>query len=223
MAGNLQAMAGLGPSADTATQDKLIHGAVSKREANMQYRVVAFTEQICSDLGQLLWNDPFAEMPEQREINSYKFDISWTPELREGNFLQYNFAVEPFSMAYKSPSERINNINMFVQQMVMPLMPNIQEMGGMLDAQELVELYAELMDLPRLKDIIKFQEPKEYRPMPNPAEPAQKPQVTVRENIRRSVPTGGTSGARANVMQQVLSGSQPTDQQVNMMGRQPAS
>ncbi len=222
MAGNLQAMAGLGPSADTATQDKLIHGAVSKREANMQYRVVAFTEQICSDLGQLLWNDPFAEMPEQREINSYKFDISWTPELREGNFLQYNFAVEPFSMAYKSPSERINNINMFVQQMVMPLMPNIQEMGGMLDAQELVELYAELMDLPRLKDIIKFQEPKEYRPMPNPAEPAQKPQVTVRENIRRSVPTGGTSGARANVMQQVLSGSQPTDQQVNMMGRQPA-
>ena len=111
---------------------------------------------------------------------------------------------------------------MFVQQMVMPLMPNIQEMGGMLDAQELVELYAELMDLPRLKDIIKFQEPKEYRPMANPQEPPQKPQVTVRENIRRSVPTGGTSGARANVMQQVLSGGQPTDQQVNMMGRQPA-
>lgn len=222
MAGNLQAMAGLGPSADTATQDKLIHGAVSKREANMQYRVVAFTEQICSDLGQLLWNDPFQELPEQREIGSYKFDISWTPEHREGNFLQYNFAIEPFSMAYKSPSERASGIAQFFQQMVLPLMPNIQEAGGMVDMQELIEMYSELMDTPRLKEVVKFEKPKENRSPPNPAEPPQKPQVTVRENIRKSVPTGGTSGARANVMQQVLAGSQPTPQQVNMMGREKA-
>ncbi|MAK31506.1 hypothetical protein [Acinetobacter sp.] len=225
MAGNLQAMAGLGPSADTATQDKLIHGAISKREANMQYRVVSFTEQICSDLGRLLWNDPFKEMPEQREIESYKFDVSWTPENREGDFLQYNFHVEPFSMMYKSPSERMSSINQFVQQMIIPLMPNIQEAGGQFDAQELIELYAELMDAPRIKNIVKFEKPKEDRAPANPAEPAQppRPNVTVRENIRRSVPTGGTAGARANVMQQVLSGSQPTPQQVNMMGRQPAT
>ena len=223
MAGNLQAMAGLGPSSDTATQDKLIHGAVSKREANMQYRVVEFTEKVCSDLGWLLWNDPFQEMPEEREINGYKFDITWTPELREGDFLQYNFAVEPFSMAYKSPSERIQNITGFVQSIVLPMLPNIQEAGGMIDAQELIELYAELMDVPRLKNIVKFEEPKQDRPLANPAEPPEKPQVSVRESIRRSVPTGGTSGARANVMQQVLAGSQPTEQQVNMMGRQPAT
>ena len=78
------------------------------------------------------------------------------------------------------------------------------------------------MDTPRLKEVVKFKKPKENRSPPNPAEPPQKPQVTVRENIRKSVPTGGTSGARANVMQQVLAGSQPTPQQVNMMGREKA-
>lgn len=222
MAGNLQMMAGLGPSSETATQDKLIHGAVSKREANMQYRVVSFTSQICKDLGWMLWNDPFMEMPAEREMNGFKLDTTWTPELREGNFLQYNFEVEPFSMMYKSPSERMQNITTFLNQVVMPMMPMIQESGGMIDTQELVTLYSELMDAPRLKDVIKYEEPKEDRPPANPAEAPEKPQVTVRENIRRSVPTGGTSGARANVMQQVLSGGQPTDQQVNMMGRQPA-
>ena len=222
MAGNLQAMAGLGPSSDTATQDKLIHGAVSKREANMQYRVVEFTERICSDLGWLLWNDPFQEISEERDVNGYKFDITWTPELREGDFLQYNFAIEPFSMAYKSPSERIQNITGFMQQIVLPMMPQISENGGMVDLQELIELYSELMDVPRLKNIVKFEEPKQDRAQPNPAEPPQKPQVSVRENIRRSVPTGGTSTARSNVMQQVLNGSQPTDQQMNMMGRESA-
>ena len=103
------------------------------------------------------------------------------------------------------------------------MLPNIQEAGGMIDAQELIELYAELMDVPRLKNIVKFEEPKQDRPLANPAEPPEKPQVSVRESIRRSVPTGGTSGARANVMQQVLAGSQPTEQQINMMGRQPAN
>ena len=75
MAGNLQAMAGLGPSAETATQDKLIHGAVSKREANMQYRVVDFTANICKDLGWLLWNDEVTERDTHYKVANMDFSL----------------------------------------------------------------------------------------------------------------------------------------------------
>jgi hypothetical protein len=222
MAGNLQMMAGLGPQSDTLGQDKLIHGAVTKREANMQYRVVDFTSRICRDLGSLLWQDQVLEIPQDFETSGIKVRADWTPEVREGDFIDYNFEIEPFSMMYKSPSERMQGISSFVTQIALPMEGMMQQYGGTIDIQELVEMYAELMDMPRLKQIVKFEEPKDDRPGPSPQQPA-KASHTVRESVRRSVPTGGTAESRSNVMQQVLQGGQPNQQQMNQMGREQAS
>jgi hypothetical protein len=202
MAGNLQMMAGLGPSSETATQDKLIHGAVSKREANMQYRVVDFTSEICKDLGWLLWTDEVNERENNFELEGQQFKSTWSPEQREGDFLQYNFDVEPYSMMYKSPSERLNNITQYITQIAMPMQQDMMQSGGSIDFEELTNLYSELLDIPRLKQVIRFEDPKEDRPGPNPAEPPQANKVT--ESIRRSVPTGGTPASRSHVMQQTL-------------------
>ena len=221
MAGNLQMMAGLGPQADTLGQDKLIHGAVSKREANMQYRVVNFTSNICRDLGSLLWQDEVLEIPQEFESGGIPIRADWSPEVREGDFFQYEFAVEPFSMMYKSPSERMQGISNFVTNIALPMEGMMQQYGGTIDIQELVELYSELMDLPRLKQIVKFEEPKEDRPGPTPQQPAQASH-TVRESVRKSVPTGGTEQSRSNVMQQILQGGQPNQQQMAQMGREKA-
>tara|TARA_Y100000401_G_scaffold91961_1_gene77773 strand:- start:3086 stop:4879 length:1794 start_codon:yes stop_codon:yes gene_type:complete len=221
MAGNLQMMAGLGPQSETATQDKLIHGAVSKREANMQYRVVDFTANICKDLGWLLWTDQATEIETSYQVAGRDYRTTWSPEMREGDFLQYNFDIEPYSMMYKSPSEKLNNITQFVTQIAMPMQQNMMEAGGQIDFQELCFLYSELLDIPRLKEVITFSEPKSNRPKPNPAEPPQ-PQKVVKENVRRSVPTGGTRDSRSHVMQQILQGGQPNQQQMAQMGRTPA-
>lgn len=221
MAGNLQMMAGLGPSSETATQDKLIHGAVSKREANMQYRVVDFTSEICKDLGWLLWNDEVTERENNFELEGAQFQSAWTPEHREGDFLQYNFDVEPYSMMYKSPSERLNNITQYITQIAMPMQQDMMQSGGSIDFEELTNLYSELLDIPRLKQVIRFDDPKGDRPGPSPEQPPQ-PAHTIKENIRRSVPTGGTPASRSHVMQQTLNGGQPNQQQMAQMGRTPA-
>jgi hypothetical protein len=97
---------------------------------------------------------------------------------------------------------------------------NMQEAGGSIDFQELTNLYSELLDIPRLKEVVRFEEPKENRPGPNPQQPPQAHKVT--ENIRRSVPTGGTPASRSHVMQQTLNGGQPNQQQMAQMGRTPA-
>ena len=102
----------------------------------------------------------------------------------------------------------------------------LTQAGGQIDIQELTEQYAELMDMPRLRSLIKFDQPGEERPKPEPSQPEQgqaKPAHTVKETVRRSVPTGGTEQARSNVMQQVLMGANPTPQQAGMMGRESAS
>ena len=221
MAGNLQAMAGLGPQADTLGQDKLIHGAVSKREANMQYRVVKFASELTRDLGWLLWVDQIKEMPMEFEEAGATFRTSWDPTVREGDFLDYNFEIEPFSMQYKSPSERVNGLTGFLTQVAFPMQQQLMQAGGQIDFQELVEIYSDLMDLPRLRSVVKFEEPKGDRPGPSPAMPPQA-NHTVRETVRRNVPTGGTAESRSNVMQQVLQGGQPNQDQMAQFGRQQA-
>mgnify|MGYP003651264424 CR=1 FL=1 len=221
MAGNLQAMAGLGPQADTLGQDRLIHGAVSKREANMQYRVVKFTGELCRDLGWLLWIDQVKQIPMELEIGDQTIQREWNGELREGDFLDYNFEIEPFSMQYKSPSERLNGLTTFVTQIGLPMQQQLAENGGSIDMQELVEMYSELMDLPRLKSIIKFEQNKGDRPDPAPDIP-EKANHTVRETVRKNVPTGGTPQGKSHVMQQLLQGGQPNQDQMAQFGRQQA-
>lgn len=219
MAGNLQLMAGLGPQSGTLGQDQLIKASNSKREANMQYRIVRFTTDICRDMGWLLWNDSVMETEGSYEVAGQDIPVSWTPELREGDWLDYNFEIEPYSMQYKSPSERLSGITNFMSQVAMPMQPMMQEYGGSIDIQELVEIYAELMDMPRLKQIVKFQEPKQDRPGPQGQPPAA-PAHTVRENVRTNVPTGGTQESRNHVMQQVLMGGSPNSDQAGQFGRQ---
>ena len=187
----------------------------------MQYRVVDFAKNICQDMGWILWNDMATNIENEYKVGTSTFRTQWTPDMREGDYLQYNFQIEPYSMMYKSPSERLNNLTNFITQILMPMQQNLQQSGGVIDIQELVEINAELLDMPRLKQIVKFEEPKGDRPGPSPAEPGQ-PQKIVRENIRRSVPTGGTQESRSNVMQQVLSGGQPNQQQAAQMGRSQA-
>jgi len=94
----------------------------------------------------------------------------------------------------------------------------MQEYGGTIDIQELVEIYADLMDLPRLKQVVKFQEPKQDRPGPQ-GQPPKQAAHTVRENVRTSVPTAGTQESRNNVMQQVLNGGSPQASQAGQFGR----
>ena len=220
MAGNLQAMAGLGPQSDTLGQDRLIHSQVSKRQANMQYKVVKFAEGICRDLGWLLWTDEILEIPGTSDLEGYEVDSSWMPEVREGDWFDYNFKVEPYSMQYKSPSERAAALTQFISQIAMPMFPMMQEYGGNLDIQEMIEIYADLMDMPRLKQIIMFEEPKKDRPGPNPAQPpGPKGQQGPDQRTTTRVPTGGTPENKSHVMQQLLQGGQPNQDQMANLGR----
>jgi hypothetical protein len=213
MAGNMKLKAGLGPQSDTATQDQMLSSQVSAHEAKMQDRVTKFAGAICGDLGHLMYHDKMLEVPGEMAVPSgsdFMVDASWTPEMREGNFLQYNFDVEPYSMSYKSPGERADALigvltNVFGNQMVFESM---MQQGGSLDVQEITEQLSELLDMPRLKDVIIFQTPaNEERPGPAGDDGTPKMAAnTTRTNIRKSVSTGGTEEGRSHAMQQALLG-----------------
>jgi hypothetical protein len=193
-AGNITAKLGLGAQTDTLGQEELIHGATSRHDGALQYRVVAATNRLISGLGLLMWQDEFKEIASTIPIagTRNKFvQSNWEPGDREGNFVQYNFEVAADSMPYQSPSQRVQTINGLLQQIYIPLQDQIREQGGEIDYAELTDIFADLLNIPRLKRIIKFanQVPDNN---PGPQVATSKPANTTRTTVRRSVSAGPT-------------------------------
>jgi len=217
MAGNLPAMGGLGTSADTVGQEKMIGGQISKREAKMQYRMVRFTTGVIKSLGHLIFYDPVLEIPGEVGVpgTNISTDASWTPEMREGDFLNYNFEIEPYSMAYKPPAQRAQDIQQFVANSILPMLPNLEAQGGSFDLKAFLEWMAELMDEPRLLELIKFQGlmPDERPVSGNMPDKARQAPHTVRENVRSNVSHGPTSQAQTrDLVQQFMNSRSPQQQ-----------
>lgn len=205
-AGNLQAMGGLGPQAATVGQEELIHGAVSRNEADMRLAVVNFASACILDLGRLMWEDETLEIQSSRPVGNsgIEVDSSWMPGLRAGNFEDYEFKVEPYSMVFKTPEQKLQELFQVLQQ-VAPLWPMFQASGATLDAEAIVEEIARLKNRPEFKRFIQFATPTDM--LGGDQNSVRQSPVTSRENIRRNITTGGTQEARSNAMIQALMGS----------------
>lgn len=201
MAGNLTAMMGLGAQADTASQEQLIYSAASKKEASMQYRVVDGAVGLIKNLAFLLWNDRFKTIQGRIPIegaDGYFIDANWNPYEREGSFEDYKLNLDLYSMPYQSPAQRLGALNSLLTQIYAPMIPMLMQQGGQINIQKLTEIYAELLNEPRLNEIIQFtgftpESVEEKPPMPTSG---------VRQYVRKNVSSGGSPAARSQVQQQ---------------------
>lgn len=192
MAGNLQAMAGLGASSETLGQDQMIQQQVSKLQNKMQERVVNFTRDIVRDLGWLLWNDQVREISTEYVIPGTNMwaRSDWTPDHREGDFIDYNFDIDPYSLPYQSPMQRSNALLTYVGQIAAPMQQMFAQQGGSIDFRKLTEYWSELNNLPRLKEIVPFQDEAVMDMEPGAEPPPGRASQTSRTHVRNNVSTG---------------------------------
>lgn len=222
-AGNLQAMGGLGAQASTVGQEELIHGQLTKNVADMRLAVVNFASTCILDLGRLMWEDQTLELQTSMPVGSSGIQVSsnWTPDYRLGEFEDYEFRVEPYSMVFKTPQQHVQEYFQVLRE-IAPLWPMFQASGASLNVQVLVDELARLMNKPELKQLITFAVPADM--LGGDQNTVRSPATTTRETIRKNVPTGGTAENRANSVIQSLmgSGSQLNGQQKAAMQRAPA-
>jgi hypothetical protein len=223
-AGNLTVMGGLGPQADTVGQEELTHGQVSRMEADMRMAVVSFASESILDLGRLMWEDQTLELQSSIPVGNSGIEVSsnWTPDYRIGDFEDYEFRVEPYSMVFKTPEQKLQELFQTLQQ-IAPLWPMFQASGATLDAEAIVDEIARLKNRPEFKRFITFASPAAM--LGGDQNTVRQSPVTSRETVRKNIPTGGTQDARSSIMQQVLGGNgrpQVNSQQRAAMTRRPA-
>lgn len=223
-AGNLQAMGGLGPQAATVGQEEIVQGNLSRMEADMRTNVVIFASDCIGDLGRLMWQDQNLELQTSIPVGNSGIRVSsnWHPDHRVGDFEDYEFRVEPYSMVFKTPEQKLQELYQTLQQLA-PLWPMFQASGATLDAEAIVDEIARLKNRPEFKRFITFQTPAPM--LGGDQNTVRQSPVTSRETIRKNVPTGGTQDARSNALIQSLMGggsSQVNGQMASAMGRRPA-
>ena len=221
--GNLQAMGGLGAQSGTVGQEELIHGQLTKNVADMRMSVVSFASDCILDLGRLMWEDQTLEIQSSMPVGNSGIEVrsDWTPENRRGAFEDYQFRVEPYSMVFKTPEQKLQEIFQVLRE-IAPLWPMFQASGATMDAEAIVQEIARLKNRPEFERFITFANPADM--LGGDQNTVRQSPVTSRETVRRNIPTGGTADARSSAMIQSLMGGKPqvNGQQAAMMGRAPA-
>lgn len=214
MGGNLDALGGLGKLSETVGQEQLIAKSASARIADMQEAATKAVKHVVNTLGKYLWYDPVASPTVLTKIPDTNFEASvkFSPEIREGEIIEYEIDIAPYSMVDRSPSERAKTLGELMQGFIIPLAPLLQQQGMKPDMNKFLELMAKYSNTDELMDIITQFNDQEISQMQQMQEvtgggqerPTQSP-VTTRRNIRENIP-GSTREGRDEAMMQLLAG-----------------
>lgn len=209
--GNINSLAGLGPSSGTVGQDKMINDAAGGQMQRKQVRVAEFTSGCFEDGGFLLWEHPSLVIDGVEEVGPSKIpvDNSWRPNEkpgdRMGKFLDYQFHVAPYSMEFKSPMDRLAVITGQLQ-VALPALPDLQQQGVRINWQKYFRLVAEFTGVEEVQEIIESAEPLTDRDGQGPTHGASKPAVTQRTvnrvNQSEATPQGQATVAMQNMNRQ---------------------
>lgn len=210
LAGNLDTLGGLSPQADTLGQEELLSAGATKKIRGMEKAVFKVVKAITEDLAFYLWNDPLIDLPLVKRLggrNGVEIPIRYTPEMREGDFLDYNISIEPHSMQHQSPQEKLQKIFAYLQQIAIPMMEYWQGQGVVLDAQKLNDIVAEYSNLPEVNDLFIRTTPPDIQHQPIGQPPTNRTTLHTTERISR--PGASAGGQEQQLMQQLLAGGRP--------------
>ena len=208
MAGNLDSLGGLGPVSDTATQDEAIGQAAGARMASMKASVTEWARRVWKALAWYEWTDPLRRRVIAKPVDGTDMVVvrEWSAETREGDFLDFNLEIDPYSMEDDTPASRLQKVRAVIMELVLPAMPLIQQQGGSLDFRALMDLVARLGNVDELRGLVRFGEPIEgERAAGGSGSPSFKPAKTERTYTRRNVPGASRSG-KDDVMGRILMG-----------------
>lgn len=209
LGGNLDSLGGLSPMADTLGQDQLLAQNASKRVSDMQDRVITFTKDVINSLGFYLWTDPLINLPLTKRVpgmEELSVPVAFDAESREGDFLDYNIQIEPYSMQHQSPQMKLQALVQVFQQFIAPFAPMMAEQGIGINFEALLHTIGKYANVSELNEILEFSQPSGMYERSMVGQPPVKWPTTRHISERVNRPGATRSGKDAALMQTLLGG-----------------
>jgi hypothetical protein len=172
--GNLAILGGRSQQAKTATQEQILNTNAQAGIADLQQTTMIGVNDMVSRLNWYWWKHPFAvgkslaEIPGLPGINSmrYAFPKGAKDEqgqarhiTRSADFDDLMIEVDTSSLQPSTPQTRLATLRQIWQQDVMPAMTIMQGQGLAADFNEYFKLIGELLNEPRIQQVLTIREP----------------------------------------------------------------
>jgi hypothetical protein len=151
---NLDIMSGASAGAPTATQSEMMQNNSSVRLADLQNIVYDFTQEIGHDLAFFLHTDPLIELPLIQRKQGQDQQVTYTPEMRQGQFFDYILAVQPMSMSKPDPNMKVQHLLQFATNVIPAAAQAVQILGPAFKVQAFLERIASEIGLEEFDEII---------------------------------------------------------------------
>jgi hypothetical protein len=155
---NLDLLAGLGPQSPTLGQDELLARSAASETKRMQKQVHKFTQAVLTSVASYIYTDPELEVPLTYTVKGYEDSVRaskvWTPEERRGDALDFNFKLSPYSQQDHTPAEELAILMQYINQIVVPLMPQFAAQGLTLNLRGLTKMVADRTNVNGMDDLI---------------------------------------------------------------------
>jgi hypothetical protein len=204
-AGNLDLLGGTSPQSKTVGQDKMLAAAANGTAQDMQETTTKGVASVFKAYCWYWWYHPQQVMKSTRSVPGLP-DVQVQRKLypgnyqappgqgkvmkREGRFEDLQVRIDPYSMVYRSPQDRLNFLFTMFDKFA-PLMGLLNSQGIFLDIQFLIKKIAEYADEPDIVNLFTVNDP--TPPLDqgtpggqNPSAPS-KPSETTRNYTRTSV------------------------------------
>ncbi len=127
---NLYTLGGRNSGADTLGQEQMLFANASKSVDDMTNSVYEFTQSISKKVLFHFWSDPLIHIPEIKRIEGFgDISVVFDKAARDGEFWDYEFNVEPYSMQRLSPSIEFQRTLSLLTQWIVPTMQVAQQQG----------------------------------------------------------------------------------------------
>jgi hypothetical protein len=215
VAGNLDSLGGLAPQTATVGQDKLISEAAGAQLRGMSDSTTDVVRDIFKALAYYEWNDPIKRRLLEKPVPGMAgmtIPVDFSKKSKKGKFDSYNLDIDVFSMQENSPTIMLQKLMTFVERLVLPLAPLIQQVGGSIDVQAILQQAAKYADMPDASELVTFVDQPPLENAGQAGAPAGKPANTTRQYDRVSSAGQTPGGASANMQQLLLGGNPGGDQ-----------
>lgn len=145
--GNLYTIGGRQTQADTLGQEQMLQANASKQLEDMVQQVHQFTKSISEKLGWFMWSNPLIPIPVIKSVAGYDIEVVFSDETKEGDFYDYAWDIEPYSMTKQSPTVRYQTLMQLISQVVLPTAQIAASQGSMLNVTELVKEAGRFLDV----------------------------------------------------------------------------
>lgn len=162
--GNPELLAGLSSGEPTLGQEENRMGAASGRVNDMEQNFHDWTRSIVQSIAWYLWKESdIVDIPITKPtgIGNQTIDTFLSPDDKEGDFIQYELNIDPYSMRHRTPGQKAAAINQTLQTVLTLGGQFLQQQGATVDMKEYVDTIAHYNNVPELAEIVRFATPTE--------------------------------------------------------------